>query len=125
MYVVYETFIEVPLFQETSPTSKNSWLHTWVCGYSLFTHYSFDSKKRKHDFYKGVESMKTFCANLNGLKEHATKMINGEKKEILPVTSKEKISYQKRKLFHICKVEFSKQFNEDENYLSKTKRCRL
>ena len=61
--------------------------------------------------------METFCANLNGLKEHATKMINCEKKEILPVTSKEKISYQKQEFFHICKVEFSEEFNEDENYL--------
>ena len=26
LYVVHETFIEVPIFQETSPDLKNAWL---------------------------------------------------------------------------------------------------
>ena len=43
-----------------------------ACGYSLFTHCSFDSNDYKHDFYRGEDSMKNFCANL---KEHATEII--------------------------------------------------
>ena len=30
--------------------------------YSFFPHYSFDSEKFKHNFYRGVESMKKLCA---------------------------------------------------------------
>ena len=29
LYVVHETFIEVPIFQETSQGLKNFWLRTW------------------------------------------------------------------------------------------------
>ena len=29
LYVVHETFIELPLFQETSPAPKHSWLRAW------------------------------------------------------------------------------------------------
>ena len=29
LYVINKTFIEVPLFKETSPAPKNSWLHAW------------------------------------------------------------------------------------------------
>ena len=47
-------------------------------GYSLFTHCSFDTIKNKLDYYSGKNCMKNFCLNL---KEHATKMINYEKKK--------------------------------------------
>ena len=55
-------------------------------GYSLFTHCSFDTTKNKLDCYRGKNCMKNVCINL---KEHATKMINYEKKEMTPLTNEE------------------------------------
>ena len=49
-------------------------------GYSLFTQCSFDTKKNKLDYYRGKNCMKTFCLDL---REHATKIINYEKKEMI------------------------------------------
>ena len=45
--------------------------------YSLFTHCSFAITKNKLDYYRDKNCMKNFCVNL---KEHATKIINNEKK---------------------------------------------
>ena len=50
-----------------------------ACGYSLFTHCLFDNNKNEHDFYRGGDSIKKFCANL---KKYAKVIINCEKKEI-------------------------------------------
>ena len=47
-------------------------------GYSLFTHCLFDKTKNKTDYYRGKNCMKNICLDL---KEHATKIINYEKKE--------------------------------------------
>ena len=46
-------------------------------GFSLFTHCSFDTTENKLDYYRGRNCMKNFCLDL---KEHATKIINYEKK---------------------------------------------
>ena len=45
------------------------------------------------------------------LREHATKIINYEKKEMIPLTKKEEKNYNKQKVCYICK----KEFNTDEN----------
>ena len=42
--------------------------HT-TCGYSLFTHYSFDSSRSKHMFYRGADYAQKFSADL---RKHAT-----------------------------------------------------
>ena len=55
-------------------------------GYSLFTHYSFDRTKNKLDYYRGKNCMKNFCLDL---RKHSTKIINYEKKEMIPLTKKE------------------------------------
>ena len=55
--------------------------------YSLFTHCSFDTTKNKLDYYSGKNCMKNFCIDL---KEHATKIINYEKEEMIPLTKEEK-----------------------------------
>ena len=47
-------------------------------GYSLFTYCSFDTTKNKLDYYRGKNCMKNLCLDL---KEHATKIINYEKKK--------------------------------------------
>ena len=54
--------------------------------YSLFTYCSFDTTKNKLDYYRGEDCMKKFCLDL---REHATKIINYEKKEMTPLTKKE------------------------------------
>ena len=45
--------------------------------------------------------MKKFCKNL---KEHTTKIINCEKKEMIPLTHEENESYKNRKFCYICKT---------------------
>ena len=54
-------------------------------GYSLLTHCSFDTTKYKLDYYRGKNCMKNFCLDL---REHVTKIINYEKKEMIPLTKK-------------------------------------
>ena len=77
-------------------------------GYSLFTHCSFDTTKNKLDYYRGKNCMKKFCLDL---RKHATKIINYEKKEMIPLTKKEENKHNKQKVCHIRK----KRFNTDEN----------
>ena len=56
-------------------------------GYSLFTHCSFvDESKNKLNHCRGDDCMKKFCKDL---REHATKIINYEKKKMISLTIKE------------------------------------
>ena len=70
-------------FEELSTTEINK--HT-PSGYSLFTHRSFGRTKNKLDYYRGGNCMEKFCKDLT---EHATKIINYEKKKMIPLTKKE------------------------------------
>ena len=63
--------------EKSSTTKINK--HT-PSGYSLFTHCSLDTTKNKLDYYRGKNCMKNFCLDL---REHATKIINYEKKEMI------------------------------------------
>ena len=72
---------------ESSTTKINK--HT-PSGYSIFTSCSFDESKNKLNYYRGKDCMKTFCKDL---KEHATRILNYEKKKIIPLTKEEKINY--------------------------------
>ena len=74
-------------------------------GYSLFTHCSFDKIKDKLDYYRGKDCMKKFCKDL---REHATKIINYEKKKMIPLTTEEKIHYNEQKICYKWKKEFDK-----------------
>ena len=49
--------------------------------------------------------MKRFCKDL---REHTTKIINHEKKKMIPLTIKEKIYYNEQEICYICKKEFDK-----------------
>ena len=84
---------------ESSTTEVNK--HT-PSVYSLFTHCSCD-KKNKLDYYRGKDCMKKFCKDL---REHATKIINCEKKKMIPLTIKEEIYHNKQNVCYICKKEF-------------------
>ena len=80
-------------------------------GYSLFTHCSFDKSENKFDRYRGKDCMKKFCKYL---RTHATKIINYEKKKMIPLTIKEKIHYNEQEICYICKKEFD--LNGKKNY---------
>ena len=60
--------------EESSATKINK--HT-SSGYSIFTHCSFDKSKNKLNYYRCEDCMTKFCKDL---REHATKIINYEKK---------------------------------------------
>ena len=65
--------------EKSSTTKVNK--HT-PSAYSLFTHCSFNTTKNKLDYYRGKNCMKNVCLDL---REHATKIINYEKKEMIPL----------------------------------------
>ena len=78
--------------EKSSTTKINK--HT-PSGYSLFTHCSFGATKNKLDSYRGKGCMENFCKDL---KEDATKIINYERKEMIPLTDEENQSYKKQKV---------------------------
>ena len=88
--------------EESSTTKINK--HT-PSGYSIFTHCSFDKSKSKLNYYRGEDCMTKFCKDL---REHATKVINYEKKDMIPLTKKEEKNYNNQKVCYICKKEFDK-----------------
>ena len=72
-------------------------------GYSIFTSFSFDESKNKLNYYRGKDCMKKFCKDL---KQQATRIINHEKKKVIPLTKEEKLNYNDQKVCYICKKEF-------------------
>ena len=56
--------------------------------------------------------MKNYCI---GLKEHATKIINYEKKKMIPLTKEEK-KIREQKLCYICKKQFSTDDDDNKKY---------
>ena len=90
---------------ESSTTEINK--HT-PSGYSIFTHCSFDQSKNKLDYYRDKDCMKRFCEDC---REHATEIINYEKKKMIPLTTEEKINYNEQEICYICKKEF-----DEKNY---------
>ena len=57
--------------------------------------------------------MKNFCLDL---REHATKIVNYEKKEMIPLTKEEKNWYNMEKVSHICKKVFSADYNNKKHH---------
>ena len=68
---------------------------------------SFNKAENKIDYYRGKDCMKKFCLDL---REHVTKVINYEKKEMTPLTKKEGKNHNKQKVCHM----FRKEFNTDD-----------
>ena len=93
---------------ETSTAQINK--HT-PSGYSIFTSCSFDESKNKLNYYRGRDCMKMFSKDL---REHAGKIIDYEKKKMIPLTPEEKIYHNKQKICYICKKEFNN--NDKKNY---------
>ena len=88
--------------EESSTTKINK--HT-PSGYLIFTHCSFDKSKSKLNYCRGEDCMTKFCKDL---REHATKIINYEKKDMIPLTKQEEKNYTNQKVCYICKKEFDK-----------------
>ena len=82
---------------ESSTTKLNKHVPS---GYSIFTHCSFDKSKSKLNYYRKDDCMNKFCKDL---REHVTKIINYEKKKMIPLTTKEKIYHNKQKICYACK----------------------
>ena len=78
--------------EKSSTTKINK--HT-ASGYSFFTHCSFDTTENKLDYHRGKNCMENFCLDL---REHATKIINYEEKEMIPLTKKEEKRHNKQKV---------------------------
>ena len=88
--------------EESSTTKINK--HT-RSDYSILTHCSFDKSKNKFNYYRGEDWMTNVCKDL---REHATKIINYEKKDTIPLTKKEEENYNNKKVCYICKKGFDK-----------------
>ena len=73
--------------EESSTTKINKHMPS---AYSIFTHCSFDKLKSKLNYYRGGDCMTKFCKDL---REHATKIINYEKKDMIPLRKKEEKNY--------------------------------
>ena len=100
---------------ESSTTKMNK---RTPSGYSIFTSCSFDESKNKLNHYRGKDCMKKFCKDL---KEHATRIINHEKKKIIPLTKEEKINYNDQKVCYICKKEFDTIYTTKSSSLERKK----
>ena len=118
-YVDLESLLEK---MDTYDLEKSSTIkinkHT-PCSYSLFTHYVFNKVENKIDYYRGKDCMKKFCIDL---REHATKIINYEMKEIIPLTKKEEKKHNNQKVCHICRKEFNTD-DSDKKYHKVTDHC--
>ena len=80
--------------------------------YSLFTSCSFDATKNKFDCYKSEDCMERFCKNV---REHAMKVVNYEKEEMMLLTDEEYNSHEKQNVCYICKKEFSNNDDDDDD----------
>ena len=68
---------------EKSYTEKKS--KQTPSGYSLLANCSFDAAKNKFDCYRGKDGIEKFCKDL---REHSKRIVNHEKKEMIPLTDK-------------------------------------
>ena len=68
-------------------------------GYSIYTSCSFDKSNNNLSYYRGEDSMRRFCKDL---KDHAIKITDCKKKDMIPLTKEEEDNYNKE--FNIDKV---------------------
>ena len=62
--------------------------------------------------------MEKFCKDL---REHAMRIVNYEKKEIIPLTDEKNKFYEEQKVCNICKKEFS--IDNDKKHRKGTDHC--
>ena len=76
----------------------------------MFTKCSFDVTENKLDYYRRRDCSKKLWEKL---KDCALKIINYEKKEIIPLTDKKNKSYKKQEVCHIRKIFFCLDENDE------------
>ena len=64
-------------------------------------------------YYRGEDCIKIFCKDL---KDQTMKIINYEKKEMIPLTDKEKEAYENQKICYICEQEFCMDENNKKEF---------
>ena len=69
----------------------------------MFTKCSFDNKKKRFDYYRGIYCIKKWCENV---KDRAMEIINYNEEEMIPLTDEEIKCYKRQKVYHICKNSF-------------------
>ena len=110
IYVYLECLLEKMSICENNPNESSTTKinkHT-PSGYSIFTSCSFDESKNKLNYYRGKDCMRKFCKDL---REHATRIINYEKKKMVLSTKEEKkiiminkfVIYAKKNLTRVTK----------------------
>ena len=77
----------------------------------MFIKSSFDEKENKLDYYRGKDCIEKLCKKL---KKRAMKIINYEKKEMIPLTKEENKSYKEQETCYTCEKKFSID-KDDEN----------
>ena len=87
--------------------------------WAMFTRYSFNEKENKLNYYRGKNCIEKFCKKL---KERAMKIINYEKKEMIPLTKEENKSYKEQEACHICEETFCMD-KDDENKRKVKEHC--
>ena len=87
-------------------------------GHFLIICCSFDKSKTECKYYRGEDCMKMFCKDL---KDQATKIINYEKKEMIPLTDEEKETHENQKICYICEQEFCMDENNKKEFKLKQK----
>ena len=95
---------------QESYTERNA-IHE-ACGYSMNL-VTYDPNKNMHKFYRGKDCTEKLCKDLKDL---AMKVINTEKKEMIPLTYSEIRYYEKRKYCHICKRKFCTDKNDKNKF---------
>ena len=83
----------------------------------MFTKCSFDEKENKLDYCRRKDCIEKLCKKL---KRRAMKIINYEKKEIIPLTNEENKYYEELEACYICEEKFCMD-KDDENYKNKKK----
>ena len=77
--------------------------------YSWITCCSFNESKNEWGYYRGKDRIEIFCKDLTN---QAMKIINYEKKEMIPLIDEETKSYEKQKFCFICEKELSTDKND-------------
>ena len=86
--------------------------------YFLVTYCSFDKSKNERSYYRGKDCVEIFCEDL---KEEAMKIINYEKKEMIPLTNEEIESYENQEICHICEKGFCTDKDNKKEFKLKRK----
>ena len=81
-------------------------------GYLLLTNCLFDAAKNNLDCYRDKDCMEKFCQDL---REHAMRIVNYEKEEMIRLTDEKNKSYESQKVCFICKKEFNTDDDDDDD----------